>query len=377
MKKFFRFAGDYIRNTDWVLISLCTAASALSVLLLFGIHLADMATVRAIKVQALASALGIAAAIIISRFDYKFLARLWKLYLPVAVGLVVLTYFFGEQRLETVDDKAWLPIPFLNLSIQPSELLKIAFILSFAFHLDNVREEIQSLRQVLLLGLHGAVPVLLIHFQGDDGTALIFLLIFLFMIFSAGLPWRYLLTAGAGVALLSPVAWFYLLTNDQKLRVLSILIPDMADPLGQDYQQYNARIAIGSGGVFGKGLFGGTHVYVPEIHNDFIFSFVGESLGFIGCFGVVLLLFAICLRLLSISRRSQDHLGSFICIGLFAMVAAQSIINIGMNLSLLPVIGVTLPFLSYGGTSVTTLYLGMGLALSVSMHNRKNLFTDG
>lgn len=377
MKKFFRAAGDYVRNTDWVLIALCAFASALSVTLLIGIHLADMATVRAIKMQALTSAVGLVAAVVVSRFDYKFLARLWKLYVPAAVGLVALTYFFGEQRLENVDDKAWLPIPFLNISIQPSEFLKIAFILSFAFHLDAVKEEIHSLKQVLLLCIHGAVPVLLIHFQGDDGTALIFFFIFLFMIFSAGLPWRYLVAAGAGITALAPVAWFYLLTNDQKLRFLSILFPDMADPLRQDYQQYNARIAIGSGGMFGKGLFGGTHIYVPEIHNDFIFSFVGEALGFIGCLVVIALLLAICLRLLYISRQSQDNLGCFICIGLFAMVASQSIVNLGMNLSLLPVIGVTLPFLSYGGTSVTTLYLGMGLALSVAMHNRKNLFTSG
>ncbi|MDD2956843.1 MAG: FtsW/RodA/SpoVE family cell cycle protein [Oscillospiraceae bacterium] len=377
MKKFFHAIGDYIRNTDWVLILLCAVASGLSVLLLFGIHLADMATVRAIKMQAFASGLGLAAAIVISRFDYRVLARLWKLYVPAAVGLIGLTYFFGEQRLETVDDKAWLPIPFLGVSFQPSELLKIAFILSFSLHLSLVKDEIGRIRQLLFLCLHGAVPVLLIHFQGDDGTALIFFFIFLFMIFAAGLPWRYLFAAIGSLAVLIPVAWLYLFTNDQKLRILSILVPEMADPLGQDYQQYNARVAIGSGGAFGKGLLGKTSVYVPEIHNDFIFSFVGEALGFVGCLAVILLLMAICIRLLFLSRRSQDNLGSFICIGLFAMIVSQSIVNIGMNLSLLPVIGVTLPFLSYGGTSVTTLYLGIGLALSVAMHNRQNLFTDG
>ncbi|HCU32350.1 MAG TPA: cell division protein, partial [Ruminococcaceae bacterium] len=110
--------------------------------------------------------------------------------------------------------------------------------------------------------------------------------------------------------------------------------------------------------------------------NDFIFSFVGQSLGFVGCMSVILLLFFMCVRLLSFSRRSNDLLGGYICIGVFATIAFQSIVNIGMNLSILPVIGVTLPFFSYGGTSVTTLYIGIGLALSVYIHNKDHLFLD-
>ena len=287
----------------------------------------------------------------------------------------MLTYFFGEQRVESVDDQAWLPIPFLGISFQPSELLKIAFILTFALHLEKVGDDIKNIKNLLLLCLHGAFPVLLVHFQGDDGTALIFLLIFLSMLFSAGIQWRYIAIAGAALVIAAPLAWLYLMSNDQKLRILALFIPDL-DTNGILYQQYNAKIAIGSGGGFGEGLFIGEHVYVPEIHNDFIFSFVGQSLGFVGCMSVILLLFFICTRLLVFSRRSNDLLGGYICIGVFATIAFQSIVNIGMNLSILPVIGVTLPFFSYGGTSVTTLYMGIGLALSVYIHNKDHLFLD-
>ena len=375
MKKIWHGLVRYWKETDKILLFLCLVCSVYSIVLMCGIHHSDMATARAVKMQIVTSAMGLVAAVVISSFDYHFLSKLWKLYYPVCIGLVMLTYFFGEQRVESVDDQAWLPIPFLGISFQPSELLKIAFILTFALHLEKVGDDIKNIKNLLLLCLHGAFPVLLVHFQGDDGTALIFLLIFLSMLFSAGIQWRYIAIAGVALVIAAPLAWLYLMSNDQKLRVLALFIPDL-DTNGILYQQSNAKIAIGSGGGFGEGLFIGEHVYVPEIHNDFIFSFVGQSLGFVGCMSVILLLFFICTRLLVFSRRSNDSLGGYICIGVFATIAFQSIVNIGMNLSILPVIGVTLPFFSYGGTSVTTLYMGIGLALSVYIHNKDHLFLD-
>ena len=162
--------------------------------------------------------------------------------------------------------------PFLGISFQPSELLKIAFILTFALHLEKVGDDIKNIKNLLLLCLHGAFPVLLVHFQGDDGTALIFLLIFLSMLFSAGIQWRYIAIAGAALVIAAPLAWLYLMSNDQKTAYFGTVYSDL-DTNGILYQQYNAKIAIGSGGGFGEGLFIGEHVYVPEIHNDFIFFF--------------------------------------------------------------------------------------------------------
>ena len=183
MKKIWHGLVRYWKETDKILLCLCLVCSVYSIVLMCGIHHSDMATARAVKMQIVTSAMGLVAAVVISSFDYHFLSKLWKLYYPVCIGLVMLTYFFGEQRVESVDDQAWLPIPFLGISFQPSELLKIAFILTFALHLEKVGDDIKNIKNLLLLCLHGAFPVLLVHFQGDDGTALIFLLIFLSMLF--------------------------------------------------------------------------------------------------------------------------------------------------------------------------------------------------
>lgn len=375
VKKIWPWITTYFKTTDKLLLLLCLVCSGYSVLLLLGVHNSGMATERAIKMQLFSSLLGIGAAMVISLFDYRFLAKLWKVYYPVCIGFVVLTYFFGEQRFDYVEAKAWLPIPFIGVNFQPSELLKIAFILTFALHLEKVTPHIKELKTILLLCLHGAIPVVLIHFQSDDGTALVFAIVFIVMIFCAGIRWRYVATALTAVVVAAPVLWTYVMSNTQKIRILALFFPEL-DTQGVLYQQYNAKIAIGSGGGFGHGLFTGDHVYVPEIHNDFIFSFVGDALGFLGCMSVLILIILLCAKILFTSAKATDLLGSYVCIGMFGLIAGQSIINLGMNLSLLPVIGVTLPFFSYGGTSVTTLYFGIGLVLSIYRHSRSTLFSD-
>ena len=153
--------------------------------------------------------LGLGAAVIISNIDYHFIVKLWKLYIPISVFLVVLTFFVGLQVDESVDDKAWLRLPF-GLTFQPSELLKICFIMSFAYHLSKVRSEINKPLNVLLLCAHGAFPILLIHFQGDDGTAIVFAFIFIVMLFAAGIDWKYMLAGIALLAVAVPIAWQYL-----------------------------------------------------------------------------------------------------------------------------------------------------------------------
>ena len=209
MKKIWRSLIRYFKETDKILLLLCFICSAVSVLLMCGIHNSGMATIRAVQMQIITSLLGLAAAMIISSFDYRFLSKLWKLYYPVCIGLVILTYFFGEQRVESVDDKAWLPIPFVGINFQPSELLKIAFILTFALHLEKVGDGIKELKHLVFLCIHGAIPCLLIHLQGDDGTALIFLFIFLSMLFSAGIQWRYIVIAGSALIIAATKNFVY------------------------------------------------------------------------------------------------------------------------------------------------------------------------
>ncbi len=363
----------YYRTTDRLLILMCVVCSVMGSLLLLGEVSSELVSMRKVMVQVLASLLGLAAAFAVSLFDYKDLAGSYKIHVPLTYLLVIATFFLGVQR---GGNKAWLYLFSGAVSLQPSEFLKISFILTLAYHLSKVKDDINSPLQVVLLCAHGAVPILVIHFlQRDDGTALIFASIFVTMVFIAGIGTRYIAAAVGAVAVAAPLTWFFVLDQDQKMRLVSVYNPGL-DPLVYDWQQNYSRIAIGSGKIWGKGLFSGTHVPVPEIQNDFIFAFAGESLGFIGCAAILLLLALVCARLLSDSAHAPDDIGRFICAGIFAMVFFQIFINIGACLSILPVIGVTLPFFSSGGSSVLSLYIGIGLVLSVYRNSEKALFSD-
>jgi len=282
--------------------------------------------------------------------------------------LVGLTFFIGYAPVGT-DDKAWLRLPG-NMSFQPSELLKIAFVITFAKHVGAVESKINTFRNLFLLCIHGAIPVVLIHIQGDDGTALVMAVMFVAMMFAAGVKLRYFAAFFGVLVAAIPVIWFGLLDEMQKNRFLILFNPE-ADLYGDGWQQWRARLALANGGFWGQGYMKGEIVQsnqLPKGYNDFIFASAGEELGMLGLLAIILLLGAICVRLLIISHRAKDKAGAVICVGIFGMLAAQSIINIGMCISLLPVVGVTLPLFSAGGTSVMTTFMSIGLAANVYMH---------
>ena len=375
-----RFVRQYIKETDRLLLAVCIMLSCLSVTLIGGlVHAGALSTDRPLKMQLAASLVGLMAAVVISKIDYHTMAELWKLHQPIAYGLVLLTFTsLGVQVNEYIDDRNWLDIPGLP-QFQPSELLKISFILTFAYHLSKVKDEVNDIKTLILLCLHGGIPVLLIHFQGDDGTAVIMMVIVVGMLFAAGLSWKYILPLVAAVPPVIVALWVFLLDNDKKGRILALISPESlsaADRSKYLWQQMKGEIAIGNGGVWGNGIFteNGQFQFVPEVHNDFIFSYIGESLGFIGSVGVLVLLLLLCVSMIRNAKNASDDLGRYICVGVFSMFAAQIAINIGMNLSMFPVIGITLPFLSAGGTSVATLYLSIGVILSVHVNSRSNLF---
>ncbi len=380
MKKLKDLIKMYFSCVDKWMLLLCFAVSGIGILIQHTLVNSNLASTLGISnrvylVQIGASAFGIIAAVIISNIDYHILAKLWKLYMPVSVFLVILTFFIGMQVDETIDDKAWLRLPF-GLTFQPSELLKICFIMSFAYHLSKVKDQMNQPLNFLFLCLHGGFYILLISLQGDDGTAIIFACIFVVMLFAAGLDWKYILAGFAVLPIAVPIAWQYFLSDDQRNRFLSVYFAEYSDPLGADYQQRLSRISIGLGQLLGRGLFEDDYWYVPKMHNDFVFSFIGQATGFVGSMIVVVLLVGICIRSIANARTALDPLGSYICYGFFAMFFFQCLINIGMCISILPVIGITLPLLSAGGTSITITYLGIGLVLSVHMHKRKNIFTE-
>lgn len=374
MRSAFKKLPNGRHSIDAGLLFAVTLCSVISTLLIYSItenKVLDTVGASYWHTQLLSMIIGIGAAVVLSYIDYHKLVKLWFIYAPVALILVALTFTSLGYRREGADDQAWLQIGAVNL--QPSEILKLAFILTFSYHLSRDEEEMNKPLHMLLLILHGAVPIGIVGMQGDYGTAIVFASIFAFMICSAKISWKYLVAApfilAAGVAGM----WFFALSEFHKKRITVLLHPG-TDPEGIEYQQDLGLAAMKSGGVFGKGLMSDPDDYisVPEIHNDFIFTYVGQVFGFVGSVGLIIILAYICLKIFGDSRVTKDHLGKFICMGAFGLIFTHCVMNIGMVLKVAPVIGVPLPFLSAGGTAMLSMYAVIGLVLSTYSHRAVN-----
>ena len=319
--------------------------------------------------QFVSMCLGFISSLIFSKIDYRKLVKLWWIFAPLSLAVVGLTSL-GITR-DGADDRAWISV--FGISMQPSEIMKIAFILTFSYHLSKVEEKMNKPLNMLLLLLHGAVPIGIVAIQGDYGTAIVFAAMLGFMIISAHISWKYLLAApfiiAGGVAFM----WFNFLDNFHKERILILFKPG-TDPENIEYQQDLGLTAIQSGGIFGKGIFAGQneYIYVPELHNDFIFAHAGQVFGFVGSIGILIVLAYICLKVFADSRVARDRLGRFICMGAFGLFFTHCLMNIGMVLKVAPVIGVPLPFISGGGTAMVSMYTIIGLVLSTYSHRAMN-----
>lgn len=367
----------FIKSLDAVTLGICLICSAISMSCLFSFYYNGQRQLKVLIVQGAAILLGLVVALFLSVIDYEAMMKLWKLHAPLAVGLVLLTFVIGvAPNPDAPTDRAWLSLGITTF--QPSELLKLSFILTFSMHLSHVGERINHLKEFSLLCLHALFPVALIIVQSDYGTAMVFLMIFLVMMFTAGLSLRLIAVGFVGLAALAPLAWRFLLPDFLKERFLAAQHPEQyLNGTGKGWQQYLGRNALGSGRLSGRGLFSNSNlVSVPEAHNDFIFSYIGQTMGFVGCILTLLLLTALCVRILMVARMSKDVAGMLICSGVFAMLFFQIVVNIGMVLCVLPVVGVTLPFFSAGGTSAVVSYMAIGLVLSVYRKNKKTLMFD-
>lgn len=365
MKIFSRIA-DYIRECDKILFILCLFTTS------FGCMAVLSATHYTGKygqflTQVIAMLLGLGIAVVISLFNFSTFIKYWPLAAAIGVIPVILTFFIGYAPPGT-DDKAWLLIG--GMSFQPSELMKIMFLITFSAHLEAVKDRINELKVLLPVCLHGFFPTLLIHFQGDDGTAVVFAAMALGMLCAAGVKFKYFAIAFGALVASSPFIYFFVMNDDQRMRILSMFSAHN-DIQNGGYQQYRGSMALANGGWFGQGYLKGELTQtngVPEMHNDFIFVSIGEELGFFGCVAVILLLAAICVRILMIAKMCYRDSGKYICVGMFTMLLTHITINVGMCLSILPVIGITLPFFSAGGTSLLCLLAGIGVVMSVYMH---------
>ena len=376
-------ARRYLRRADALYLAMCMVCSALSVLVLMSVERSQLGGAYSkASVQVIASLLGVMLAVIGSTVDYRALAHAWPLHAVVTWGMVLPTLFLRNVRAGFVvigydaggtSNYSWYKIG--GMTFQPAELAKISFILTLAWHLDRVRGKVNRPLNLLLLLLHVALPVAAIHIQGDDGTALVFAGIGVVVLFAGGLSIP-LALGGLAAAIAGGTA--LLITNPgilkgyQFQRILAVLTPE--DPALSDiaYQQNKAAMAIGTGGLTGQGLFRDESIFIPNAWNDFIYSYLANAAGFLGAILVLVLLFGIMARTLRTAYRSVDLLGRLICTGVFAALFWQCVINIGMNLQVLPVIGVTLPFFSAGGSSVVMVYLSVGLVMSVGLTSRRS-----
>ena len=368
---------DFFQQADLVLLGLCCVSTV------FGMALIASATrfmkvekmIRYVGVQGVAMCLGICAYIFISMVDVEILMKKWKWLVAfniIFIGLLLTPFGVGGS---TTGNQAWLKFPGIPFQIGPAEVVKITFTLLLAKQLEWLREEkrdLKSFRSAFLAAGHTiALMGWYVVISGDMGNALTFFFIFVAMAFAAGfaLRWFVLLFAGMGGAIAGAV-FLGLMPEYMKKRFL-VLFDHSYDALGVGWQQSRSLLAIGSGGVFGQGYMNGTQTQssypqsLPYRWTDFIFSVCGEELGMVGCLAVILLLVAIIARVLMVAKNAETNFHCYVCVGVAAMLIYQTIINIGMCLFVMPTIGVTLPFFSYGGSSLLTLFAAMGVVSGI------------
>lgn len=321
--------------------------------------------------QAVAFVLGLFAILVILFFDYEEFGRMWLMIYGVNCFLLLVVLVAGKVA---GGAQSWLGAGMVNL--QPGEYGKIMLILTLGNFLAK-REEVKSFWDLIPVGLHLLPLLILLLLQPDFGTALVFVVIAIAMLYMAGYAgWKILLWIGLPSGIF--FGWFFAHDkfgiwnplSDYQLDRLRVFFNPALDPTGKGYHVMQSKIAIGSGGLFGKGLYHGTQNmlgFLPEQHTDFIYAVVCEELGFIGGAILIVLFLILLFRILQISANARDRYGSLICVGVVAMVGFHVLQNVGMTIGVMPVTGIPLPFISYGGSSMLTNLIGIALVLNVGM----------
>ena len=365
--------GDRIKRVDPIIFGASAFLSFVSILTILG-SVDNFGRSKLIMQIAMTFA-GMIGVFLIANLDYRFfIDRFWVLMLLGSALLLAVTLLFGISGTNmTTENTSWIVIPGIGIAVQPSEFVKIAFICTFSKHIDMVSDKLN--KPLVLAGLlgHAGLLVGLILISGDLGVALVYIGIILMMLFCAGLSGWYFLGMGGAVAIAFPFLWDLLKEYQQK-RIIYGFQPHL-DPTGVGMQPLMSREVISRGGLFGNGLFeGGMYEDLVASHTDFIFATICEKFGFVGGALVVVALVVLTVRLFFVGMRCRDDMGRLICCGCAAVIIVQTLENLWMCLALVPVVGITLPFMSAGGSSVLAMYLLMGLAHSVSAHEKQYYF---
>ena len=388
MGKIRNFLSDVVRQSDLVLLALCVGST------LYGMVLIASAThfrgtLKYVVIQGFGLLIGVLLYFFFSAVDVGELSKKWKWLLIFNFGFILLLRTpFGLTR---NGNRAWLGvndigkrlgIGFLEnfpITVQPAEIVKITFILLLARQLALLQEkrDLRSFTNVIQPTAHAGVMFVFYYILSKDaGSGLVYLFVFLCMAFAAGfaLRWIFLGVGGAVGAFLA--AWNLGLLRGDWYDRIKVILDHSYQPEKKGFQQTRGMLALGSGKLTGQGLFQGTQTQssakwsLPERQTDFIFCVCGEELGFIGCLLIIVLLLAIIVRCLIVAREAPTRMESLVCVGMAGMLIFQTIANIGMCLFLMPVIGLTLPFFSYGGSSIVTLFGAMGVVSGIKKRSR-------
>lgn len=367
MRYISQFIRDFFRKADLLLLLLCLAATAFGCLVIASTTQV-LNSDRYLYIQIGSTVVGVFIYALLSAMDTDFFSEHRRTLVFICFALLLLLVPMGTDN--GTGNKSWIPVPIIGIYVQPAELCKIPFILILASVMASHQNRPSHVVSVVhILFYAGALVLLNLFVSKDLGVSLIFIFIFVVMAFAGGVSLTWFGLGAGALAVAAPILWSFL-DSYQRYRIEVLFNPNL-DPNGLTVRYHTVRSlrSLTGGGLFGQGLFQGNRTQTPDAlfaqHTDFIFSAIGEELGYFGCLLVLVLLFLIIARIIWVGTRSQDYLRRLVCFGCAAALMFQVIINVGMCMGLLPVIGLTLPFISYGGSSILSLYVMMGLVSGV------------
>ena len=358
---------NLFKNVDKALVITVGCLAVISILIIGSAHISEGPMSREVIVQIAAYIIGTVAVLFICSYNYTMFSGFEKHLYILSLILLFLVYIPG-LGIEQFSSRAWISLGFIT--VQPSEIVKILYILIMAGYLDEHKDDLYNFKGLIKAGMVAA-PIILIVLKEDLGSALVFAAIWAAMVFFAGIDLKVFAQFFALVAACVPVAFLFM-ADYQKGRIEAFLHPSNLNLPG-NYQVWQSKVAIGSGGVFGKGLFHGTQKeldFIPVMTSDFFFSVLGEELGLIGGLAVIGLFTILLTRMANVVRDAIDLYGALIVVGVIGMFTFQIFENIAMTMGLMPVTGITLPFLSYGGSSIVSNMIALGFVLNVCIRNK-------
>lgn len=366
MGRYLKRLGETFRKGDMLLLLLCLVTTAFGCLIIASTT-RETGSMRQVIVQIVAAGLGVIMYMLSSSVDAEFFAEHRTALVIFNTFLLMLLVPFGTDN--GTGNKSWLDIPGMPVDIQPAEVCKLTYILIMASVMASHQNKISSIPSVIHMVLHlGLLVGLNMGLSRDAGVSLIFVFIFVGMAFAGGVNMIWFAIAGGGIAVAFPVLW-QMMDGYQRERIQVLYDPSVdPDGTGVRWHQAESLKSLTGGGFTGQGLFNGYRTQNGDLnaqHTDFIFSAIGEELGYVGCVITLLLLIAIIARCIWVGTRSPDYMRRLICFGAASALIFQVVSNVGMCLGVTPVIGLTLPFISYGGSSLVSLYTMLGLVSGV------------